>query len=148
LYIIPRLANYNIILGKPWIKKIRRIYRHEKKTITIKSTGIIINNKNSIRINKTILSEIIQISATSFNILAKRNKKWKYKVFAASIADIRKALAVKKKINPRTKLLERFHKYLFVFNYQTTDKPLFFRGKKIDHIIELEEVNGKKPIIL
>jgi hypothetical protein len=26
LYIIPRLANYNIILGKPWIKKTR--YMH------------------------------------------------------------------------------------------------------------------------
>jgi hypothetical protein len=44
LYIIPRLANYNIILGKPWIKK----------TIIIKSTRIIINNKNSIRSNTNL----------------------------------------------------------------------------------------------
>jgi hypothetical protein len=60
--------------------------------ILIKSIGIIINNKNFIRINKIILSEIIYISATSFNLLAERNKKGKYKVFATSITDIQKIL--------------------------------------------------------
>jgi hypothetical protein len=58
LYIIPRLANYNIILGKLWIKN--KIYiSTRKKTITIKSTRIIINNKIFIKINKVILSEVI-----------------------------------------------------------------------------------------
>jgi hypothetical protein len=46
----------------------------KKEIIIIKSIGIIIN-KNFIRINKIILSEIVQISVINFNLLAKRNKK-------------------------------------------------------------------------
>jgi hypothetical protein len=46
-----------------------------KQIIIIKSIGIIINNKNAIRINKIILSEVIQISVVSFNLLAKKKKK-------------------------------------------------------------------------
>jgi hypothetical protein len=68
----------------------------EKKTIIIKSIGIIINNKSFIRINKIILLEIIQISATSFNLLAKKNKKEKHKIFAVSITNIQKILVIKK----------------------------------------------------
>jgi hypothetical protein len=59
LYIILRLNNYNIILRKPWIKKQDIYFNAKKETIIIKSIGIIINNKNFIRISKIILLEIV-----------------------------------------------------------------------------------------
>jgi Retroviral aspartyl protease len=102
LYIVFRLANYNIILRKPWIKKQDVCINAKKETITTKLIGIIINNKDSIKTNKIILLEIIQISTTSFNLLAERNKKRKYKIFTTSITDIQKVLAIKKLILGRS----------------------------------------------
>jgi hypothetical protein len=59
LYIIPGLTNYNIILGKPWIKKQDAYIDAKKETLIIKSTGITINNKIFIR-NSTNLRRQFQ----------------------------------------------------------------------------------------
>ena len=42
-------------------------------------------------------------------------------MFLVTIADIEKALRVKSYTNPRTKLLERFYKYLPVFDHKAAD---------------------------
>ena len=42
-------------------------------------------------------------------------KKYKYTIFTILIADIKKALALKKYTNPTTKVLVEYYKYLEVF---------------------------------
>ena len=57
-------------------------------------------------------------------------------VFTVSLADIEKALAVKKKTDLAFKLPSRFHKWLDVFKKIKTRTLLSLRGPEIDHRIE------------
>ena len=67
-------------------------------------------------------------------------------MFSVTIADIEKALRVKSHTNPRTKLPERFYKYLPVFDRKAADQLPLLRGNGIDHRIELEKrEDGTEP---
>ena len=66
-------------------------------------------------------------------------------VFAASMADIEKALTVRKETDPRTKLPEHYFEFLSAFDRLEAEKLSPLRGPKTDHAIELEKVNEKKP---
>ncbi|KAH0841258.1 hypothetical protein FOPE_06543 [Fonsecaea pedrosoi] len=61
------------------------------------------------------------------------------------MADIDKALAVKKMTDPRTKLPEHLHPFLDVFNRAIADKLPPLRGKGVDHTIDLVRDNGETP---
>ena len=54
------------------------------------------------------------------------------------MADIEKALTVKRLTDPRTKLPRHFYEFLDVFNRTEADKLPPLRGKGVDHSIELE----------
>ena len=60
-------------------------------------------------------------------------------VFAASIADINKALAVRNHTDPRKLLPVQFHDFLDVFDCKKAELLLLARGRGIDHAIELEK---------
>jgi hypothetical protein len=47
--------------------------------------------------------------------LARLARKLKYTIFVIIIANIKKALALKKYTNPATKVLEEYYKYLDIF---------------------------------
>ena len=64
------------------------------------------------------------------------------------MADIEKALTVKKVTDPRTKLPSYFHEFLDVFNRTAVDRLPPQRGKGIDHAIELLQENDKDPEVL
>jgi hypothetical protein len=69
-------------------------------------------------------------------------------VFAASIADINKALINKVKTDPYTKLLEHFYKFLEMFSREkAVELPLYCRAG-INHEIQLESVNRQEPKVL
>jgi hypothetical protein len=68
-------------------------------------------------------------------------------VFSISIADIKKALVVRKETNPRTKLPEYYSKFLGIFDYLEAEKLLPLRGPGTNYIIELEKVNRKEPTV-
>jgi hypothetical protein len=59
-------------------------------------------------------------------------------VFAASLQDIDKALALKKTVDPCTKLPQHYQDFLLLFSTKELDKLLLLRGKGVDHLIELE----------
>ena len=63
-------------------------------------------------------------------------------MFAASLADINKALANKTRTNLYTKLLKHFYKFLDVFSCIDTNKLLLLQGKGIDYKIVLKEENS------
>jgi hypothetical protein len=57
-------------------------------------------------------------------LLAQLAIKPKYTMFAVIIADIKKALALKKHTNPATKVLVEYYKYLDVFLQEEANKLL------------------------
>ena len=78
------------------------------------------------------------VSAAAFSLLVHRRKKQKnIQIFAASMADIEKALSVKKFTDPKTKLPKHFHEFLDVASRTNAEKLPPLRGKGIDHGIEL-----------
>ena len=64
------------------------------------------------------------------------------------MADINKALVVKKITDPRTKLLSYFHEFLDVFDYIKVNRLPPLRGKGVDHEIKLLRENGKDIKVL
>ena len=63
-------------------------------------------------LNKPNILNICIIRAT---LLARLTIKPKYTIFAVIIADIKKALALKKHTNPAIKVLVEYYKYLDIF---------------------------------
>jgi len=68
-------------------------------------------------------------------------------VFSISIANIKKALIVRKETNPHIKLPEYYSKFLSIFDYLEAEKLLPLRGPGTNYTIELEKVNRKEPIV-
>ena len=62
--------------------------------------------------NKLNILNVCIIRAT---LLARLARKPKYTIFAVIIANIKKALALKKYTNPAIKVLVEYHKYLDIF---------------------------------
>jgi transposase InsO family protein len=144
LYIAPKLSGYDIILGLPWLQQQRAniILSGPEPKLVFEDTGI------------EVLSEYggtsrgpppKHISAVAFNWLTSHRKRKKgTEVFTASMADIEKALKVRKHTDPKVKLPAHYHTYLDVFDRQAADVlPPFRPG--VDHRIELEATDGKKP---
>ena len=63
-------------------------------------------------LNKPNTLDVCIIRATP---LARLARKPKYTIFAVTMADIKKALALKKHTNPTIKVLVEYYKYLDVF---------------------------------
>ena len=54
--------------------------------------------------------------------LARLTRKPEYIIFAITIADIKRALALKKYTNPVTKVLVEYYKYLDIFSQKEADR--------------------------
>jgi len=69
----------------------------------------------------------------------------KVEVFAASMADINKALAAKKFTDPKDKMPSHFHQWLDVADRKKAELLPPVRGQGVDHSIELEkDDNGRE----
>ena len=77
----------------------------------------------------------------------RQRKQRKLQVFSASMADIQKALSLRKNMNLTTKLPTHYHKFLKVFDCTEADKLLPLRGERVDHSIMLKQVNRKNSNI-
>ena len=73
--------------------------------------------------------------------LIRLTKKPEYMIFAVTMADIKKALVLKKYIDLAMKVLVEHHKYLDVFSWKEADKLVKYW--LYDYKIVLEE--GKQP---
>lgn len=141
-YIVPNMS-YDMILGLPWMKKNHVRVSPRNECLYIGSPGLRIPNVRQER-QRTI--DLRAISAAAFSMVVRRQQKRKdIDVFAASLADIEKALSVKSPIDPRTKLPPQYHEFLDVFDQAQANLLPPVRGKGIDHGIELISENGKTP---
>ena len=81
------------------------------------TTGIVIRSKEAFYELEESLGQAVNVSAASFQFLRTRREKTKsvqtdqkkITVFTTSMADINKALAVKKYTDPKNKILTHFH---------------------------------------
>ena len=65
------------------------------------------------------------------------------------MADINKTLAVRKRTDPRTKLLVHFYELLDVCSYEKAEVLPPIRGTSIDYTIELEKgLDSKEKEVL
>jgi hypothetical protein len=143
-YVVPGLASYDIILGLPWMKRNDVKLSPKRACLHIGPFRIRVSNTSK---EDPIPTDHRLISAAAFSLLVhhrrKRQRQRNIQVFSASLADIEKALAVKKVTDPRTKLPSHYHEFLDVFDRTEADRLPPFRGKGVDHSIELLQENGK-----
>src|SRR6266480_2122984 len=142
-YVVPNQSE-NLILGQKWMEDQDVVLSPRKGCLTIKSTGIRIWNDN---LRKNVNVKYVQVCSSVFIGLVRRARKQPdsgTEIFAASLKDIEKALAVKKRTDPRVKLSEHYHEHLPLFDMKIADQlPPHRPG--IDHKIELEkDENGQE----
>jgi hypothetical protein len=88
------------------------------------------------------------ISAVAFSTFVRKNKKQqKIKIFAASLIDIQKALALRRITNSRKKLSFQYYDFLKIFDRAKANILLPIRGNGINHNIIFEKINRKKTQI-
>ena len=143
-YVVPGQTD-NLILGQRWMEDQDVVVAPRRGYLTIKSTGVCVRNNNFKKGNVNI--QHAQVSSSVFIGLVRRARKQpepSTKIFAASLKDIEKALAVKKRTDPGVKLPEHYHEYLSLFDMKVADQlPPHRPG--IDHKIELEkDENGRE----
>lgn len=134
-YVTP-LGGYDMYLGMPWIRKKEvRIDKGGKRLRIGRST---VRSEETFNEETARISSARLVSAVSWNHLRTRKKR-SAQVFAASMADINKALQVKKPTDPKTRLPPHLHQFLDVFSREASDKLPPFRGPSVDNKIELEK---------
>ena len=146
-FYVVRNMKYDLILGIEWMRKEGVLFDPANEILTFPD-GIEINNK-SINDLKRRRYGTYEISAAGLAAIKRRQRKrpgTKIEIFAASMADIDKALAPKKKTDPRTALPDYLQDYIDVFDPVEADKLPEHRPGA-DHAIELIErdKNGNKP---
>ncbi len=139
-YVVPRIEDYDIILGKPWKHRVGAYIDPDTDRLIIKSRNISLPNEEK----QQPYFECKEVSATAYNLLTRGKRKQKITTFAASLADIQKALTVKFPTDPKTKLPIQYHKWLRTFSKEEAGKLPPTRGEGIDHAIQLEQTNEGK----
>jgi hypothetical protein len=141
-YIVPRIHEFDLILGRPWLHSQDAYIDPKEDTLIIRSSNTRVRSHS----DSTTIIDIKEVSAVSFSFLAKRAKRNGTQTFAASMADIEKALAKKKRTDPRTKLPEVYRDWLDVFDREQANKLPPHRGPGVDHAIKLiPDKNGNQP---
>jgi hypothetical protein len=133
---------YDLILGRPWMDRNSVRLAFAKKSIYISSSRTRVRSKEGRRPP----APLRQINATAFMAWKNRSRSSPgIKVFAASLADIQKALQPK---HQSPDALTKIPKYLWdlkkVFSREESDKLPPHRGPKVDHAIELMTEDGKE----
>ncbi len=113
-----------------------------KSYLCFKDSGLVVQQDRDLpNRNRTLV-----YTATYQELIKKVKEDKTYQVWAASLADINKALQEKKYTNPETRLHYWInHKIVKLFNWKEANKlPPYRPG--VNHYIELEkDANGKTP---
>ena len=132
-YVVPKLLDHDLILGKQWMKHYNAIIDPTADTLEIRSVGISLPNEH----HRARTLDCKQVSAASYHLLVKGKQRRRVEAFAVSMADIEKALSVKKHTDPGTKLPSVYKPWLSVFDRKEAERLPPFRGSGVDHKIEI-----------
>ncbi|KAB2098877.1 hypothetical protein AG0111_0g12970 [Alternaria gaisen] len=132
----------DIYLGRGWMNHNNVSVAPAKKSIFIHSTGVRVRSTEGISKQK-----IRQVNAAAFSALIHRHRRApnSVQIFAASIADIDKALQPKKRVDVRALLPEQYQEYYGLFDPKAAEKLPPHRGPGVDHSIELELKDSQPP---
>ena len=142
MYVLNETLSYDMMLKLLWMQENDVRFEAKSKRMYIKKTQVRVRQKSK----KTTLN-CYSISAAAYDLWMNKAKKEKNKkavqCFAASMADIEKALAPKKVVNLGS-LPEQYRDFARLFSPKEADKLPPVRGSGIDHAIELKKTkNGK-----
>ena len=144
-YVTNQHPGFDIILGRPWMNKRKVTLAPHQPSLYVHSTGqrIRLQARNGSPKQDGLKPQ--EISAAAYALLVKHAKKDStIQVFAASLADIQKALAPKAKVDHRTLLPKAHGNHAWIFDPKTASKQAPHRPG-VDHAIELEKnENGKE----
>ncbi len=147
LYIVSKLAFYDLILGLSWMKQNKIILNADRASLTIEFTETIIWNREASA--ESEFNHVMMSAMFFMNLIQKKEgKQKKIEMFLISLTDIEKALTLQKKTDLRTILSDYYHEFLNVFNHMMAEKLPPLREEDTDHQIELEEVNEKESKVL
>ena len=112
----------------------------------IMSTGVVVRSQDAFFEMEKTVCRAIQVSAISFHEIQTRKKgrkslqtdRKKTTVFAASMADINKALAVKRYTNPKEKMPIHYYNWLDIVDRKAAERLPLIQGIGVDHAIKLE----------
>ena len=147
-YIIPNQTD-DVILGLPWLTQEKVKVDTENGTLYIGSSQLTVQRRFPDQETK---ADHVQVMATTFIALARRagercpqQEAHRTRVFAASLADIEKALRPKKHSDPRHTLPRCYSDFLPLFDREASDElPPHRPG--VDHSIPLRKnENGETP---
>jgi hypothetical protein len=113
-----------------------------KSECMITSTRTVVQNRTKAKDPKV---DCVAVSAASFGWLTQSKRREKVEVFAASIADINKALTSKVRTDPCTKLPNWCQDFSDMFGKDKAIELLLLQGAGVDHEIQLEKIDSKEP---
>lgn len=141
-YVLPDQTD-NIILGTPWMVDQDVLLRPRKRRLYLLKSGAWVRQRDG---PKPEPSHLPQINAYALQALVRRSRKdpqQQTTVFAASLADIEKALQRKVVPDPQLRLPSHYHEFLPLFDQQRADQlPPHREG--IDHDLPITQIDGKE----
>lgn len=147
-YVVKEDFQFDMMLGRPWMDRLGVTIAPKARSIYVHSQGKrirILSKEGELVPHIKGRQPTIQISATAFGSHIQSSKKGTCSVFAASLADIEKALAVKPAFDFREQLPEQYHHHEKTFDPKTAAQMPPLRGPNVDHHIEFIKKDGKEP---
>jgi ABC-type transporter Mla MlaB component len=141
-YVMDLSSSEDVYLGRGWIDRRNVTIAPAKKSIFIHLKGIQVRSTEG-----TLQGGVQQVDTTAFAALLHRHKSApnSVQIFAASIADINKALQKKKLVDVRALLPKQYQEFYKLFNPKETKKLPPHRGPRVDHKIKLEPKDAQPP---
>ena len=145
LYVVENLAGHELILGKPFLQRWNALMSPKKGKIYLKDSRCLIKSIEKTSARHTNCREITAAAFQANVHRAKKRPDEEREIFAVSMADIQKALEVKKSPIDPLPLLPKYLKHLAntLFSAEKAGKLPPLRGPGIDHAIELLQEDGK-----
>jgi len=143
-YIVPKIASYDMILGLPWMTMQDVRLNAPQSECMIMSSNTLVRNRAR---TPDLTIDCVAVSAAAFNMIARRRKtKDNTEVFSASMADIQKALAVRSKTDPRTKLPKHYHQFLTVLIRTKLKSYLPYEAQESTTLSKLRRRMGRNSV--
>ena len=140
-YVMP-LGGYDLILGLPWVTRRDVRIDGRRRRMRVGPDKVIVRAAH-VRLDVETPTEMSAAQSKKFvgDSVGSRG----VQVFAASLADITKALAQKPHQDPKEELPRQYHQFLKLFDREEADVLPPLRGGNVDHKIELLTKPGGEP---
>lgn len=146
LYVVPRIQDYDMILGRPWRQHELAYINPATDVLHIRRTGVKVQNLEKSQAEEQRNAQLV--SASSFSCITANRESYVFKVTMADIEKTLQKLDQKKapptKAQLRALIPKEYHQNLDVFDKTLADQMPPFRPG-LDHKIELlRDERGKE----